>query len=275
MKDLLEFLRGKTFWKHVSIIIASGLFLLLVTSFGLKLFTKHGRTYAVPDLRGLTIQEAEMVVRARRLNFKVADSVYISQEESGRVVDQNPSPNFRVKENRTIFLTINAVNPERVAMPDVTGVSLRQARALIESHGLTVGKLIYVPDIAVNNVLRQQYTGKDVKPGELIIRGEPVDLVLGEGLSKQTTAVPLLLYISHAEARDRILEASLNVGATLYDRTIKTGTDSLNAFVWRQRPEPTHDRRIPLGSEIDLWLSLDSTLIQSPVAHEIPPETDE
>jgi eukaryotic-like serine/threonine-protein kinase len=68
-------------------------------------------------------------------------------------------------------------------------------RALIETHGLTVGKLIYVPDIAVNNVLRQQYTGKDVKPGELIIRGESIDLVLGEGLSKQTTAVPDLFYI--------------------------------------------------------------------------------
>jgi eukaryotic-like serine/threonine-protein kinase len=119
MKDFLKFLRSKTFWKHFSLIIASGLFLLLATSIGLKLFTKHGRTYAVPDLRGLTVDEAEMVVRARKLNFKVADSVYISREESGRVVDQNPFPNFRVKENRTIFLTINAVNPERVAMPDV------------------------------------------------------------------------------------------------------------------------------------------------------------
>jgi eukaryotic-like serine/threonine-protein kinase len=275
MKDFFEFLRGKTFWKHISFLIASGLLLLLAISIGLKLFTMHGRTYAVPDLRGLTVQEAEMVVRARKLNYKVADSVYISREESGRVVDQNPSPNFRVKENRTIFLTINAVNPERVAMPDVTGVSLRQARALIETHGLTVGKLIYVPDIAVNNVLRQQYSGKDVKPGELIIRGEPIDLVLGEGLSKQTTAVPSLLYITHAQARDRILEASLNVGATLYDRTIKTGTDSLNAFVWRQRPDSSQDRRIPLGSEIDLWLSLDSTLIRSPVAQEIPTEIDE
>jgi eukaryotic-like serine/threonine-protein kinase len=276
MKDFFKFLQGKTFWKHFSLIIASGLFLLLATSIGLKLFTKHGRTYAVPDLRGLTVDEAEMVVRARKLNYKVADSVYISQEESGRVVDQNPAPNFRVKENRTIFLTINAIDPERVSMPDVTGVSLRQARALIETYGLAVGKLIYVPDIAVNNVLRQQYQGEDVKPGELIIRGESIDLVLGEGLSKQTTAVPDLWYISHSDARNRILEASLNVGATLYDQSIKTGRDSLNAFVWRQRPEFTENRQIPLGSEIDLWLSRDSTLIPSPVTGDISiPEFDE
>jgi eukaryotic-like serine/threonine-protein kinase len=161
-------------------------------------------------------------------------------------------------------------------MPDVTWVSLRQARALIETYGLSVGKLIYVPDIAINNVLRQQYQGEDVKPGELIIRGESIDLVLGEGLSKQTTAVPDLLYISHSDARNRILEASLNVGATLYDRSIKTGEDSLNAFVWRQRPEFEENRQIPLGSEIDLWLSRDSTLIPSPVTGDISmPEFDE
>jgi eukaryotic-like serine/threonine-protein kinase len=101
-----------------------------------------------------------MVTRASKLRLKVSDSVFISHEARGTVIDQNPAPNFRVKEKRTIFLTINAMNPERVSMPDVTGVSLRQARAIIETRGLEVGTLIYVPDIALNNVLRQQYKGE-------------------------------------------------------------------------------------------------------------------
>ncbi len=264
MKDLISFLISRIFWKHIAILAGTGLLIALFIFIGLKIYTKHGKAYAVPDLRGLTVEEAEMVTKARRLRHKVADSVFISHEARGTVIDQNPAPNFRVKENRTIFLTINAMNPERVSMPDVTGVSLRQARVLLETQGLEVGRLIYVPDIALNNVLNQQYQGKDIKPGELVVRGESIDLILGEGLSSRTTHVPDLIYMNQDEARSRILEYSLNLGATLYDTTIKNSDDSLNAFVWRQRPEFEDDSQIRLGSLIDLWLSLDSTLLPVP-----------
>ena len=269
MNDFVRFLKSRKFLNHLTIIAGTSILIFLFVIIGLRIYTRHGKAYAVPDLRGLTIEEAEMVTRARRLNFKVADSVHISQEERGRVIDQNPSPNFRVKENRTIFLTINAMNPEKVSMPDVTGVSLRQARALIETHGLQVGKLIYVPDLALNNVLNQQYQGKDIKAGEMVIRNESIDLVIGEGLSSRTTYVPDLLGLRQEEARNRILESSLNVGATLFDGTVKNHNDSLNAFVWRQRPEYIANLQIRLGSDIDLWLSLDSTLILAPVTTDI------
>ncbi len=269
MKKFVRFLISRAFWKHLAIIAGISTFVILTIFVGLKIYTRHGRAYAVPDLRGLTVSEAEMVTGARRLRYQVADSVFISHEARGTVIDQNPPPNFRVKENRTIFLTINAMNPERVAMPDVTGVSLRQARAIIETQGLEVGRLIYVPDIAMNNVLRQQYEGNDIEPGELIVRGEAIDLVLGEGLSTRTTYVPDVLYLDKEEARSRILEASLNLGATLYDTTVKNEEDSINAFVWRQRPEYSEGLQIRLGSIIDLWMSIDSTLLPAPDTLEI------
>ncbi|MFP4366263.1 MAG: PASTA domain-containing protein [Bacteroidales bacterium] len=276
MNDFFRFLISRTFWKHFGIMAGSALMLILITFIGLKIYTKHGKAYAVPDLRGLTVEEAKMVANARKLRLTVADSVFMSHEERGKVIDQNPSPNFRVKENRTIFLTINAMNPERIPVPDVTGVSLRQARALIETQGFEVGKLIYVPDIAINNVLRQQYRGTDIKPGEMIIRGDSIDLVLGEGLSTRTTHVPDLLYLNEEQARNKILESSLNLGATLYDTTVKTMDDSLNAFVYRQRPEYSEDLQIRLGSIVDLWLSIDSTLLPPPDTLDIlMPEFDD
>lgn len=264
MKEFLKFLVSRIFWKHLAILAGTAILLTASIFIGLKLYTKHGKAYAVPDLRGLTVGEAEMVTRARKLRYKVSDSVFISHEARGTVIDQNPSPNFRVKENRTIFLTINAMNPERVPVANVTGVSLRQARVILESQGLEVGTLIYVPDIAVNNVLRQQYQGNDILPGEMVIKGERIDLVLGEGLSTRTTFVPDLLYLNQETARYRILESSLNLGATLYDTTVTTMEDSLNAFVWRQRPEYAEDVQIRLGSIIDLWLSTDSILLPVP-----------
>lgn len=264
MENFFRFLISRVFWKHLAILAGIAVFIILSVFTGLKIYTRHGRAYAVPDLHGLTIEEAELVTGARKLRYNVSDSVFISHEERGTVIDQNPMPNFRVKENRTIFLTINAMNPERVPMPDVTGVSLRQARAIIETQGLEVGRLIYVPDIAMNNVLRQQHEGNDIKPGELIVRGESVDLVLGEGLSTRTTYVPDLLYTDLETARNTIIESSLNLGATLYDTTVNNKDDSLNAFVYRQRPEYKEDLQIRLGSIIDLWLSVDSTLLPVP-----------
>ncbi|MGF1587264.1 MAG: PASTA domain-containing protein [Bacteroidales bacterium] len=272
MKEFLKLLTSKVLWKHIAIIAGVAIIITISIFIGLKIYTKHGRAYAVPDLRGLTVAEAEMIIEARKLRYQVSDSVFISHEARGTVIDQNPIPNFRVKENRTIFLTINAMNPERVAVPDVTGVSLRQARAIIESNGFEVGRLIYVPDLALNNVLRQQYDGKDIKPGELIIRGERIDLVLGEGLSSRTTLVPDLTAMVLERARSLILESSLNAGAVIYDDTVKTEEDSLNAFVWRQRPEYIEGSQIRMGSTIDVWLSVDSTLIMDQEEDEFSPE---
>lgn len=272
MKEFLKLLTSKVLWKHIAIIAGVAIIITISIFIGLKIYTKHGRAYAVPDLRGLTVAEAEMIIEARKLRYQVSDSVFISHEARGTVIDQNPIPNFRVKENRTIFLTINAMNPERVAVPDVTGVSLRQARAIIESNGFEVGRLIYVPDLALNNVLRQQYNGKDIKPGELIIRGERIDLVLGEGLSSRTTLVPDLTAMVLERARSLILESSLNAGAVIYDDTVKTEEDSLNAFVWRQRPEYFEGSQIRMGSTIDVWLSVDSTLIMDQEEDEFSPE---
>jgi eukaryotic-like serine/threonine-protein kinase len=272
MKEFFNFLTAKVFLKHIAIIAGVAIILAISIFVGLKIYTKHGKAYAVPDLRGLTVAEAEMIIDARKLRYQISDSVFISHEARGTVIDQNPIPNFRVKENRTIFLTINAMNPERIAVPDVTGVSLRQARAIIETNGFEIGKLIYVPDIALNNVLRQQYNGRDIKPGEMIIRGERIDLVLGEGLSSRTTPVPDLTAMVLERAKRHILESSLNTGAIIYDDSVKTEEDSLNAFIWRQRPEFSERTQIRLGSTVDLWLSVDSTLLISPEENEFSPE---
>jgi hypothetical protein len=59
-------------------------------------------------------------------------------------------------------------------------------------------------------------------------------------------------------AKNRILGSSLNLGTFVYDNTIKRGSDTLNAFVYKQIPEFKNDATIQLGSAIYLWLTVDS-----------------
>jgi beta-lactam-binding protein with PASTA domain len=131
---------------------------------------------------------------------------------------------------------MNASNPEKVKMPNIIGVSHRQAEAVLKNAGLEIGRLIHVPDIAVNNVLKQKFNGKEIKEGMLVPKGSKIDLVLGMGLSNQKTQVPDLDHYTLERAKNRIMRSALNIGAIIYDESIIDATDSIEAKVWRQYP---------------------------------------
>jgi hypothetical protein len=59
-------------------------------------------------------------------------------------------------------------------------------------------------------------------------------------------------------ATNRILESSLNLGTYIYDNTILTAADTLDAFVFKQNPESKEDATLQIGSAVYLWLTVDS-----------------
>ena len=264
-KDLIKFLVSKHFFNNLAIAIgiALGIFVLLFIS--LRIYTHHGEALAVPDLFGYTLEEVDSVINDRMMTYKVIDSVYIQELEKGTVVEQHPKPNFKVKENRTIFITMNAQSPEKIVMPKVTEVSLRQAEALLTSHGLRLGELIYKPDVAKNYVLDQQHDGQQIEPGDTIVKGSIINLVLGTGLGGQATGVPDLLGLTWREADDVTKDAFLNLGFPIYDNSILTEEDSLNAKIYRQKPMAGRQIQIPMGSYIDVWLTADTVKLQETI----------
>jgi beta-lactam-binding protein with PASTA domain len=277
--ELLKFLVSRQFLKNLFLAVCITIVVVLLVFLSIKIYTRHGQALAVPDLRGLTLEETEQLMLEKKLRYKVIDSIYNSSVAKGCVVEQNPSPEFSVKKYRTIFITINAFNPEIVRMPDLVGVTLRQAKALIENAGLKIGRLNYVPDIAINNVLQQKFNGKIIDEGDSIIKGSTIDLTLGRGLSNDKTVTPDLIGLLLQEAEERITTRYLNVGAVIYDGTIFTMEDSAQAFVWKQRPSYEEDEvLINLGASVDIWLTVDSlklpaadtTLLDLPGMHENP-----
>ena len=131
----------------------------------------------------------------------------------------------------------------------------------MHTAGLNIGRLTYIPDIAVNNVLQQKYRGDVIEEGDSIPRGAEVDLVLGRGLSDDKTATPDLLGVLLESARQRITDRYLNVGAVIYDRSFENAEDSATAFVWKQRPAFNEEEEvlINMGSPVDIWVTADST----------------
>jgi len=262
--NFLRFLISRIFWKHLGIAVSITALILLTVFIFLRIFTRHGQALSVPDLTGLSIQETDSLLEERKLRYQIVDSVYNSFVARGSVISQNPPPEFKVKENRTIFLTINAFNPEIVGMPYVVGVSLRQATAIIHTAGLQIGELTYVPDIAVNNVLQQMYGGNVIEEGDSIIKGTEIDLILGRGLSNEKTAAPELIGLAFDLARERITSRYLNLGAIIFDGSFLDAEDTATAFVWKQRPQYDEEILINLGASVDIWLTVDSTKLPLP-----------
>jgi len=262
--EFLKFLISRLFFKHLFYVIVITISVIVLIFLFLKIYTRHGQALSVPDLRGLTILEAQDILVSKKLRYQVIDSVYSNLVERGCIVEQNPPADFKVKINRTIFLTINAFNPEMVRMPNVLGVSLRQAKAIIETAGLTIGRLNYVPDIAVNNVLEQRYQGKIVETGDSIPKGAKIDLILGRGLSDDKTAAPDLIGLDLKTALNRITSRYLNIGAIIYDGSFMNAEDSANAFIWKQRPVVDDETLLNLGSAVDIWITVDSSKLPIP-----------
>ncbi len=254
--ELLKFLTSKLFLKHVGYILIGFFVLIIIIIIWLRIYTLHGQAYPVPSFKGMTIEDAAKLAAHHRLRVVVTDSIFQNDAPRGSVVDQNPDPGFKVKQNRTVFLIINAFSVPKVRMVRIVGVSLRQGQAILESNGLRIGKLIYVPDFAQNNILEQRYQGRTIEEGQLVDKGSAIDVVVGRGYSDQLTKVPPLIGRSFIQASDKIFELYLNVGAAIYDNSVKNSSDSLNALIWKQLPEP--GSKLNLGSFVDLWLTIDS-----------------
>jgi len=261
---LLNFIKSKDFLKHLVIAVVLAIVLFSSTFMILNVYTQHGDSFPLPDFKKLTRKEAVELAREHDVEVEVTDSVYQDNWPKGTVVKQNPTAGFHVKQGRTIFLTMNAQNPEMVKMPNVVGLSHRAAKATINNSGLKIGKLIHVPDIAVNNVLKQKIGGEEIKPGETVPKGTQVDLVLGKGLSNRRADLPRLIGDTLARAKNIILQNAMNLGAVKYDTTVHNGGDSSRAFVWQQYPPYKENKEIRLGTYIDLWLTLDSAKLPEP-----------
>jgi beta-lactam-binding protein with PASTA domain len=259
LKNIIQYVEERIFLRNM---ILAGLILLFGTILImqiLKIATRHNRNLSVPDFAGLTYKDAAVAAGNRNLRVEVFDSVFLSDFERGTVVEQHPRAGFMVKKNRKIFLTMNAMNPERVSMPNLVDLTFIQARAKLESFGLKVGKITYEPDMGLNMVLGQRLNGNNLVPGDSVVKGVKIDLVLGKGLSDEQTDVPDLVGQTLESANIMASDRFLSIGAAVRDQSITNDEDEIKAVVFRQRPQPGGN--LPMGAAIDVWITLDSAKV--------------
>lgn len=249
--NLISFLKSKTFIFNLIAALILALFIILGVYKWLDSHTRHGESISVPDLRGMKLDRLDEFLGEQQLRYKVVDSLFELGKKPGTVLEQDPAPDSKVKENRTLYLTVNSSQPPKVKMPNLVDVSHRQAEAILQTFGLKVGRLIYKPDLAKNAVLEQLYKGSPIEPGKEVHKGSSIDLVLGDGLGNTEVNIPDLVGLTRGEALFVLKGSALNIGTARFDPGVR---DSANATVYKQIPAADAGVTIRQGDAIDIYL---------------------
>ena len=149
----------------------------------------HDRdTIKMPDITGLDLSKASVILEQSDLNYKVVNQQYSEQFPANVVLSQVPPPQQIIKEGRTVYLTISK-GRETVTVPTLIGLNVRTARIELMKRGLELGAIAYdfSDMIAKDSIM---YQSKNA--GSSVQFGEVIDVVVSKGIATGTT-VPSLI----------------------------------------------------------------------------------
>lgn len=233
---------------HVLLMIGISVVILVVVFIFIRIYARQGKEYEMPDYVGKNIAEA-MATNEIDLDFVVQDSIFRQGAEGGVILTQDPKGGTMVKSGRKVYVSITAYNADDAVLPELVGLSVRQAVSELYGVGLSVGKLMFVEDPYKNSVVDQSCKGKTLYAGQQIPRGSVVDLVVGSGDGTGENIVPFVIGKTADKARRDILSVSLNIGEEHF-RGVK---NKATAVVYRQEPDYTGVNKYPYGTSVELW----------------------
>lgn len=233
---------------HLLLMLAVSLIILMIVFLILKLYARQGKEYELPDVVGTNIAELKRD-NPIGLDVVVLDSVFRPGVEGGQILTQDPKGGTAVKHGRKLYVTITAYTAEAAVLPELAGLTVRQAVSELRNCGLEVGKLRFVEDPYKNTVIDQSCKGKTIYAGQQIERGSVVDLVVGLGDGTGSSVVPFVIGRTADQARRDIIAASLNVGKEHWGGIKNKST----AVVCRQEPDYTGVARYAYGTAVELW----------------------
>lgn len=131
---------------NLIIMLLTALLLLWCAMIFLNVWTHHGSTSTVPQVRKMSYATAAQLLHDCDLGIEIADSVYDRSVAPGTVLESWPRAGAVVKRGRQVYVTITAFSPKmvRLTMP-VTGVSSRQAVSYLRGLGITGIRIVTVP----------------------------------------------------------------------------------------------------------------------------------
>ena len=156
----------------------------------------------VPDVRNLTLDQAELALRSAGLQLSRDGERFDPGVPRGFVLTQDPAPGTSVRGRKRVSVVVS-LGEEFSSVPELFGESQRTAEQLVRSAGLQLGAITLAPSDQVGEGL---VVGSDPGPESVLPQGSIVSLLLSTGAGEETHVMPDLLGREVARVR-RQLEA--------------------------------------------------------------------
>lgn len=224
-----------------------GIFLgsyLLMIIFGGMIFMKKGQEVEVPDVVGLSWEEAQAVLVDHELNPEKGGEKESNLPE-GFVVEQNPEAGLKVRPERRVVLIVST-GSGTVHVPNLVGRTIRQVEMVLNRLGLMVGEIneVHSDEIEEGGVIAQTPEAHQV-----VERGEKVDLLVSLGPEEAWIIMPSVVGLDLKAAKKELNEWGLKIGEVMEVQS----EEVIPGRIVRQSPEM--GEQVKKGDEIDLYLS--------------------
>ena len=194
------------------------LFKLILGDFGPA---GNNKSYEVPEVRGMTVEEAQLTDGVKDIFEIVVKGTQRSDTyEPGQIIQQSPEAGRSRKSNFVIEVYV-AAEEVKVDIPDVTGKEYRQARIELQELNLDLqfdflsqNSDSYAKDMVISTI---------PAAGEPLKQGQKVTLYVSTG--PKTVTVPPFIGQDIAMAIKNAQDMGLTVGQPLFDpfSAVETG----------------------------------------------------
>lgn len=245
MKKLLENPIVKKFLIALGILIA----IILLFDFILMPLYVSGSEIDVPNVVGMSEEEAFQTLEDADFNPSIADTSFGVSLPPGRVFLQKPESGKLVKEGRTIYLFISG-GEQVISVPLLKGKSVRDARLSLERIGLKLGTIEELASTHPKDMVYDQQFAEGTK----IRKGQSVGISVSIGKGAGEIVVPDLIGKSLTEASRILSDSTLTLGKINY----QISSTLLPNTVLDQYPAPGN--KLNSGNTVDLFITKEGTI---------------
>lgn len=248
-------------WRNILAMLLFLFTLLLLTSWWLKCYTRHGQKIELPDFIGKTMAEAEQMARTHDFTLVKIDSVYWVDKPGSVILQQTPDPGSFVKEDRKVYLVVTKHNADLISLaslPTLYGRSFEVKKAELEKgYEIKSNVVGYTYDAGpVNYIMAVIYQGDTILSAKLerseyqFPKGATLDFILSTDTGAE---IPLPDVVCMTYSAGSFLLSSLGL---IIQEVEEDVIDDKNAsFITHQEPIFDPEVKMKSGDTLRIFLN--------------------
>lgn len=236
-------------WKFlllvVSMMFLGGVAVLGINFLVLPKIIHQNKVVVMPDIRGMSVAGAGTQLRSSDLEVVVRRSMSHPTIPEGMILDQEPAPQKGIRGGRTVAVIISS-GPPAGSLPDLKGLSLRQAEITLQRENYRLGRVLELRQPGATEAVVQY---QSPEPGLELFKGAVVDLVVAVPPATELVRMPDLRGTPLYKARQVISAAGFVLAPVSYERTSAVEPNTV------LEQDPPAGQRIAKGERLELVAS--------------------